>query len=60
MYVFFKFCINFVFQSPILGRDSIDWVVHFFQYKTSDFLYDLNKCTDDRKYSETNVIKIVT
>ncbi|KAI6170784.1 hypothetical protein M3Y97_01111200 [Aphelenchoides bicaudatus] len=41
-------------QSPILSRDGNDWVVQFFQYRTVDFLYDLRKCSDDRRYSENN------
>lgn len=44
-----------LFQSPILSRDGNDWVVQFFQYRTVDFLYDLRKCSDDRRYSENNV-----
>ncbi|KAI6220804.1 hypothetical protein M3Y95_01035100 [Aphelenchoides besseyi] len=41
-------------QTPNLRHDNHDRPIHFFQYKTHDFLYDLRQCPSERRFSETN------
>uniref|UniRef100_A0A1I7SCT3 GDP-D-glucose phosphorylase 1 n=1 Tax=Bursaphelenchus xylophilus TaxID=6326 RepID=A0A1I7SCT3_BURXY len=41
-------------QPPKLDTDQSTVHVQFFQYKTTDYLYDLRECSSDRLYSDTN------